>query len=155
MTDGLFPEPQPAHPDEVVAREEITSYYADRLAEADEALTAAQDVYRARLAEMDRWAERGEITPDAVGRIDMAPGNIASHAISRYQQACRPLLAQMRAVGGLVVNTDPAAARELRAEAERLGEREKALRRWLTAQGHDLGALAEPQPGRKRGGRRA
>lgn len=149
MTGGLFPEPGPADPDEVIAREEIGRYYADRLAEADAALTAAQDVYRTRLAEMERWADRGEITPDVVGRIDMAPGDIASHAWGRYHKACRPLLAQMRpAENGLVINTSPGAA-SLRAEAERLGEREKALRRWLTAQGHDLGPLAEPQPGRK------
>lgn len=53
--DALFVAPEPAHPDEAVAREEIARYYTDRLAEADERLTQAQDLYRARLAELDAW----------------------------------------------------------------------------------------------------
>jgi hypothetical protein len=92
--DGLFAAPEPPHPDEQIAREEIARFYQDRLAEAEAALAAAEDAYRARLAEMDAWDQRGEITPDQIGVMDMAPGAIASASIDRYQQATRPLLAQ-------------------------------------------------------------
>lgn len=135
-------------PDATVAREEITRYYEDRVADAERRWREAVAELARREAERGAWLERGEITPDMAGGSDMAPGAIASALISRYQAACRPLLDQMRAVGGLVVNRDPNAA-QMRAEAERLGERDKALRRWLTAQGYDLGALAEPLPDRQ------
>lgn len=126
--------------DEQIAREEITRYYEDRLAEADEALTAAQDTYRSRLAEHDAWQRDGHITPDRVGRMDMAPGAIVSASLSRYEKAADAAIFR----GGD------------RAEAQRLGQREKALRRWLTAQGHgpSLGALAEPAPDQRKGRRR-
>lgn len=136
--DGLFPTTGPEHSD-AVAREEITRYYADRLAEAEAALAAAEDAYRARLAEMDTWTERGEITPDVVGEMNMAPSAIASASSSRYFAASNAAIYR----GGD------------REEALRLGERDQALRRYLTAKGHgpDLGALAVPPPNDLRGGR--
>lgn len=151
-TDGLFPEPSPSHPDEQVAHEEIGRYYDDRVTEAEQALANAQAALAQRQAEQQAWVSRKEITPDVVGMTDMAPIVISSVSTSRYQQAVKPILDQMDTVGGRVVNRSADAGR-LRAEAERLGEREKALRRWLTAQGHDLGAMAEPPPagiGRRR-----
>ena|SRR5688572_22597686 len=139
MADPLFPAPEPAHPDEQVAREEITRYYEDQIAEADEALTAAQDTYRRRLADQDAWRQRGEITADPVADTDMGPLAIVAAAQARYHAAAFKAIYE----GGD------------KAEAERLGEREKALRRWLTANGHDLGPLAEPaRQQRRKGGRR-
>ena len=148
--DALFPVSTPEHPDAAVAREEITRYYDERVVKAGEALAKAQAELARLVSERAAWTERGEITPDIVGGTDMAPGAIASASIGRWQQACKPLLAQMEAVGGRVVNRDPAGARRMRAEADRLAERDKALRRWLTAQGYDLGALAEPPSARPR-----
>ena len=72
QTSGAAPEPP--DPDERVAREEISRYYAERLAEADEQLTRAQDAYRARLAEQEAWEQRGEITPDVSGGTNLTPG---------------------------------------------------------------------------------
>jgi len=148
--DGLFAAPRPAHPDEAVAHEEIGRYYGDRVDEARKLLAEAQATLARHLAEEEAWTSRQEITPDVIGQTDMAPIMISSASTSRYHQACKPLLAQMEAAGGRVVNRDPVGARRMRAEAERLGERDKALRRWLTAQGYDLGAMAEPPPASRR-----
>ncbi len=157
MTDnGLFEIPTESHPDQQIAHEEITRYYDERVDEARRALAAARAVLDERLTEQAAWRDRREITPDVVGNTDLAPHSIAGASIDRYHEASRPLIAQMDTVGGRVVNRSSDAAR-LRAEAERCGEREKALRRWLTAQGHDLGALAEPPakgPRAQRGRRR-
>lgn len=143
MEDGLFALPEPTHPDEVVAHEEIGRYYADQVTEARQALADAQAKLAKREEWLEAWTDRREITPDVVGSTDMAPVMISAASTGRYQAACQPLLRQMEAVAGRVVNRAPNAP-QMRAEAERLGDREKALRRWLTAKGHDLGALAEP-----------
>jgi hypothetical protein len=138
--EGLFAAPTPVHPDAAVAHEEIARYFEDQVAGAREKLEWAQAEMVRAVAARTAWTERGEIPAAMSGRIDMAATWIASASISRYQQACHLLLGQLQAVGGVgsgVVNRDPNAG-QMRAEAERLGEREKALRRWLTAQGHDL-----------------
>jgi hypothetical protein len=149
--DALFPqpEPEPEHPDTAIAREEITRYYEHQLSEARTALAEAQHRFDTAAQQKAEWTRNGRITPDMLGDLDLAAHEIAAFAIDRWHQACKPLLNQMRAVGGRVVNTDPEAARTLRAEVDRLGAREVALRRWLTAHGYDLGALAEPAPKRK------
>ncbi len=135
---GLF-DPVDAHPDGVVARKEITRYYTDRVAEARAALAEAQERLAAREREQAAWTERGQITHKAMaGRLNMTATLIASHSIDRYQKAAQAVIGRR---GG-------------RAEAERLGERERALRRWLTAQGHNLGALALPAPTPRRGTQR-
>ncbi len=143
--DALFPQAAPEHPDAQVAREEITRYYDDEVARAARGLEEAQ----ARLVEATTartaWAERGEITPEnKAGPIDMTALVIVGKSQDRYHQATQKLLGTLDTRGGPVVNICDNTA--LREEAERLGQREKALRRWLTAQGHDLGVMAEPPP---------
>lgn len=139
--DALFPTPGAVDPDEAIAREEITRYYEDRVTEARAALDKAQQKFDARVRERIEWHAAGRITHDGMdGKTVGEASMISSHATSRYMKAAQAAIYR----GGD------------RAEAERLGEREKALRRWLTAQGHDLGALAEPAPEaskRKRGKR--
>lgn len=141
--DALFDPPRPAHPDQQVAYEEIGRYYDDRVTEARAAFAEAQRLLNRCLAEQDAWVSGRKITPEMIGSVDMAPSTISAASMDRYHAACKPVLAQMSARGGIVVNNDPNID-EIREEAVRLGKREKDLRRWLTAQGYYLGLLAEP-----------
>lgn len=133
------------HPDAAIAREEITRYYADRVAKAQAALDKAQ----AELDECRRqqavWTGRGEITAEGANdalALTMEVALLVSHSTSRFQKAA----------WAAISNRGNA---ELRAEADEAQKREEALRRWLTAQGFDLGAMALPEPAsaRVRGGR--
>ncbi len=125
----------PEHSDTVIAREEIARYYADRVAEAQAAVAKAQ----AELDECQRrqtsWATRAEITAERTDKlaltIEVAP--LVSHSTSRFQKAAWASIQNPGHAG-------------LRAEADEAGQREEALRRWLTAEGYDLGAMALPEP---------
>jgi len=134
--------PTPEHPDATLAREEISRYYEDQVAEARAELAEAQALLDRREQQRLAWAERGEITAEArAGSLRMEAVLIVSHAVSRYQRAANAAL-------------EKRGDRELHAAAEAAGERERALRRWLTAQGYDLGAMALPAPPRGKRGRR-
>lgn len=144
--------PVDEHPDARVAREEIFAYYAERVAAAKADLEEA-------LAEVGVWQERrevwrttGAVPGDVVGRTDMEPLAIAGRSMDRYQRAAS------RAVDLMGPGKSAVELAEAMRVAEELGERDKALRRWLTAQGHDLGAVALPPPAEpplsRRGGRR-
>lgn len=136
--DGLFEASKvDQHPDAALAREEITRYYEDRVAEARAALAKAQALLDEREAAHTAWTQRGEIEPEGrAGSLRMEAVLIVSHASSRYMQAAQKTIA----------NRGNA---ELGAAAEAASEREQELRRWLTAQGYDLGAMALPAPEEK------
>lgn len=133
--------------DEQIAREEISAYYAEQFAKARQAFEAA--VTRQAEAEqaLAAWEQRGEITftsRDAciseklaaeLRRVDLVM--ITNHSMSRYMLAAKSAIER------------PGDA-ELHAAALAAQERERALRRWLTAQGYDLGLDAAPA-GRGRG----
>lgn len=148
--DALFDPPRPAHPDQQVAYEEIGRYYDDRVTAARTAFAEAQRLLDRCLAEQDTWVSRREITPEMIGSVDMAASSISAASMDRYHEACKPVVAQMSVRGGSVVNNDPNIG-EIREQAVRLGDREKDLRRWLTAQGYHLGVLAEPPPAQRPG----
>ncbi len=147
----------PAHPDEQVARQEISRFYDNQVAEAhktcDEAAAALAAAHRARdAAEQDRqaWREHGQITatgghaaerrhPEQIAGTVLA---IVGDAQGRYLAAARAVLAP-----ALDAPTTTAAMAELavldrrpdtaarRAAADAAHERMEALCRWLTAHG--------------------
>ncbi len=53
--------PAPEHPDATLAREEISRYYEDQVAEARAELAEAQALLDRREQQRLAWAERGEI----------------------------------------------------------------------------------------------
>src|SRR6266511_4609355 len=80
--------PAPEHPDATLAREEISRYYEDQVAEARAELAEAQALLDRREQQRLAWAERGEITAEArAGSLRMEAVLIVSHAVSRYQRA--------------------------------------------------------------------
>jgi len=127
--------------DETIAREEIDRYFEDRCAEAEAAVEAAQAELNKRHALRAAWVDRSEIVappgPNPALALKMEISLITSHAGSRYLHAANKAIA----------NRGDA---DLLAAAEDASVREKALRRWLTKQGYDLGALALPEPKTKR-----
>jgi seryl-tRNA(Sec) selenium transferase len=124
--------------DEVLAREEVTRFYTDRVTEARAELAKAQAEVDRCEREQAAWIERGHITNEAMaGTLRMEVVLIVSHSSSRYQKAG---FAAMKKSGDSV----------LRAVAEDADRRQEALRRWLTAEGYDLGAMALPEPKSKR-----
>jgi len=145
MNETLFPAPQPEHPDAHVARQEISRYYSERADDARAALAEAQARLDARERELTAWNERGQISADVpAGAIDLTAVVIESVTTGRYLDAARAAIYQRPG--------DPAALEE----AEQARQRSEALRRWLTAEGYDLGsrALPAPQDTRRRAGTR-
>lgn len=119
-----------ANADEVIAREEIAAYYSGRLEEARQELERAQAAFDAAVSERDAWEADGEITAHPGAGYDLAVHAIVARANSTYLSAANAAIYRD-------------GSREAAATAR---ARDEALRRWLTAQGHDLGALAIPAP---------
>lgn len=155
--DGaLFDLPEAPHPDQEVARREIGRFYADQVAQAEidlakaqQAVANAEAALAARQHEQAAWQQHGTITPHMLGDHDQAGDDIVWALWGRVQAATRPLLAQLATDRGQVVNTSPDADR-LCAAADTAQQRMDATRRWLTAKGYDLGALAQPRPPKPR-----
>lgn len=137
---GLFEVDQ--HPDAAAAREEITAYYDNRIDEARAAVAKAQAELDRHTAARAAFLDRGEITVEgAAGHLHMGAILIVSYSVGRYQ----------RAASAAIDNRGNAT---LQAAAEAAGDRERALRRWLTAKGYTLGDMALPPPPTGRRGRR-
>lgn len=130
---------------EQIAREEITQHYADQVADARKAYEEAAAALAAAERARDAWTSRGQITSANRGVDPDNPVFIANQVLritadsqSRYMAAAR-------------VAIDNRGDAQLHAEAEEARDRSEALLRWLTAQGHELGALARDST---RGGNR-
>ncbi len=145
-----FDAPEPVSADERIAREEIERFYVDRVAARQATLDKAAAELAAAQRLLTAWRDTGEIAPmwpeANPHRQKLTALAIADEAMNRHtaamQEAVRPVL-HAPTVGAAMaearrINTSPDIAK-LRKAAEDLGDRAKALCRWLTARGYDLG----------------
>lgn len=148
MTDGLFPEPVPEHPDAAVARRIITGYYTEQAETARKAVEVAQAAYDRARGRLDAWTERGEIGSDMLpagiaDRLNLAVYAIVGEADSAHMSAMRAAIPEY---GGRRTAETLAAAAQAEEDAQ-------AVRRWLVAQGHSIPGEEPPRAGRRRGKR--
>lgn len=137
MDDTLFPEPTPADPDEAIAREEIDAFYRELIADAQAAVAVAQQALARAVARRDVWSNTGTPPRDPLRDLDMEVLAIVGRGTEAYRRAA------MSAI-------EKPGDRGLRETAEQARCRDEAVRRWLTARGYGLGALALPAPKTKK-----
>lgn len=153
--------------DEQIAREEISRYYADKLAAAEKALAAAKADHAAVELARSTWEQSGQITTTYPGPVqpDVHDAHLCMQVMAilgdsqgRYiavaRQFLEPALKAPAATAQIELDRlhRRPEAPALKAAADAARERYEALGRWLSTQGYDTGPGQDVSTGRRRRG---